>query len=743
MAGETVTPWRIPFTRDARRFAWQSSSPGEHKRVIGSDSVFTASISRFGKDLRREDPSTSNAERGLDSCVKYCNELEVEAANDFDSSANEIFSDDAARSGEDPLVTFLESRSMTGRKNCERVGASRGEDSEQSQLSNRTMDVTIDSVCSVSPCETSSPRVNVVCASRTQLACDFEQIRQIVREGGKTEDKLKLRIAHQAVRLLSDALSAAMRGETEELGLIFPENSTGQTCDCILAFFNRQLTNPRNSAFGETGGASRASHQEGAASITLPSCPTVVSATPASSYSSDSGTSPDMPKRKSTKQPPAKTSSVSREGPEDQRAAELRDSIQKKEEELAKLAQYVISVAADPVKKATAKMEIKRVERLLMNDSLALAVLDSSGKFSNAMTNRIENIESRQDACEEDVKLNKTEIGAMQKRLALLEEENRNAKAERREILKLVDAIDNNSRKQSLVLHGLRPDEDARALFPNHARHIDRVYQVGQPTTSARGNRCTIIVHFDTVSRCDSAFDFLNSRNFDQHRSRVGYARNTSMLSRIGGSRLRMLSDRFVARFPGAVAKKGYISYKDERYSAFDFAMQQITVDGALIDIDSWVRDCEEYEENKGVSAKADGRTVSGVRLRREASSNKRRRSPTPPERRAGRQLGAAVDVGNAARDRPSGQQGSSRPPSTTSTRDTRARQNQRQSAHLPPYDGLTRGNVQVFLNGGNSNHGGNGVRNKVPNVSRGHDHGYPPRTFINRRYQSQRTSAS
>jgi hypothetical protein len=394
-------------------------------------------------------------------------------------------------------------------------------------------------------------------------------------------------------------------------------------------------------------------------------------------------------------------------------------------------------------------MEIKRVERLLLNDTLALTVHESSGKFSSAITSRIENIESRQDAQDEESRLNKVELNAMQKRLAHLEEENRIAKAERRELLKLVDAVDNNSRKQSLVLHGLRPDEDARELFAEHRRHVDRVYQVGQPTKSARGDRCTVIVHFSTVSRCDAAFDFLTSHDFDQHRSRVGFARNTSTLSRIGGSRLRMLSERFVARFPGAVVKKGYISYKNERYSAFDFAMRQITVDGVVVDIDNWVRDCEEYEENRGVSVKADGRTVSGVRMRREASnSNKRRRSPTPVfDRRAARRSAspgvASPDVRRVAAPRrePSDQSGPPRPPAAVPAHGNRDGQGQqcgtsdRGTSDLPPYDGLTRGNVRVFLNGGNSNHGGHGQRNKVPNVSRGRDPGYPPRFFVNSKF--------
>ncbi len=717
----SVTPWRVPLARDPRRFAWQSSSPGGSKRTLGNLSAFATSVSRIG--------------RNVDFATKDANDIESGADSDI-----VLNSSDQVPIQDDLLVTLLEIQPTADSGHCEQESDSKNSnakevDGEISRASIKTTDETLRSISSSTPCETSSPLgVSTSVLRQSKIADSARLGTQFRRNPGEAEESFKLRVANRAVNLLSGALFAAIGGNYEELELIFPETSPKQACDSILDFFNRQLGARSRGSVPKDSTNTACCLQSPTHSV-APADPASHVLSPQSSPSYD-----EMTKKRSTRQTAAADD-------EDPRAAGLRAAIQKKEEELAKLAQQAIKFAADPVKKATTKMEIKRVERLLLNDTLALAVHDSSGKFTTAITSRVENLESRQDAHDEEAKLNKAEMNAMQKRLAQLEEENRTAKIERREILRLVDAVDNNSRKQSLVLHGLRPDEDARSFFPGLEQHIDRVYQVGQPTTSARGSRHTVVVHFDTVSRCEAALELLNSNGFDQHRSRIGFARNTSTLSRIGGSRMRMLGERLVAMFPGAVVKKGYVSYKDERFSAFDFAMQQITVDGVVIDIDNWVRNCEDCEENNGVKARVDGRVVSGVRtLRGAANSNKRRRSPSPApgngrDGRAGRvgnldRRTAAASKADDVRQGGASRQSTAGPARAVGKAAEHGRREQRRGGNdLPPFDGKTRGGVQAFVNGGYTNHGGNGQRNKVMNVSRGHGNGYPPRVFVNNRY--------
>ncbi len=609
MADKAVTPWRIPFARDVRRFTWQSSSPCERKRAAGSESVFIASISRIGsrlelkEDFNNSEEGPANSEANGAKCISSLGEAQY---GDVCASSlvNESKSSDLLLSNDnDPLVTFLEHQTSADEK--------RGEDGDAESVAStdgeNTIDVTLESTdaLSTTPCETSSP-LRAKTPSREEAQVVYERLlihrdygsQDALRNCGETDGEYKIRTAARAVTFLSEALNATLAGNHDEFELLFPDSTVYQACDKILWFFSRQLTAPaRNSAQDREKFASEVSRTTPSdhTSLSVSNSTPVALSSAIPCHPGTADATSIMTKRKSTRTPAVNPDN------NDTRVAELRASIQRREDELAKLSQEAIKVAADPVKKATMKMEIKRVERLLLNDTLALAVHDSSGKFVNAITSRVETLESRQDAQDEDVKLNKSEMVAMKKRLVQLEEESKIAKVERRELLKLVDAVDNNSRKQkqSLVLHGLRSDEDARSLFSNLERHIDRVYQVGQPSNSIRGSRHTVIVHFDTVSRCDEAFEYLNSDGFDRFRSRIGYARNTSTLSRIGGSRMRVLGDRFVARYPGASVKRGYISYKNERYSAFDFAMQQITVDGDIVDIDEWIRSCEECEEKE------------------------------------------------------------------------------------------------------------------------------------------------
>ncbi len=722
----TSTPWRVPYVRDAAPFTWHSSSPAHRLQSKVETSVFATSVSRIRV------PSSS-VEQGK----KVANDVEIDHTRNLDETVDFSLSGEESLSAEsqsfDPLMTILET-------DVPRVASFAA---TPDATGHRSKDYLAGEVRSSS----SFYAVVEERGSGGERAVTSE-----LEEEDDEESEIqaeKVQTTNSAMKLISEVLNAAALGETIDFDLLFPGRKLSDICDLLLDFFVSKLPAVLDSladqCIGEVEKCNRISRDTSFSANASPRA-----ATPRAPLMAPGGggtTRRNSARKNAQQAPPAPqqqqppTGSTMAAG--DGRAMELRASIRKHEDELTRLTQLAIQHAADPVKRTEVKMNIKLVERLLLNDTLALtvaqAVDESSGKLRsevNVVQQKVTNLESRQEARDEEDKLNRAEMAEMKKRIVQLEEESRAARAERREIWKVVDTVDNVTRKQSLVLHGLKPNEDAKLLLPESVRKIERVYQIGQPVTSPRGSRHTVLVHFDTVASCDEALEYLNSAAFDPHRSRVGYARNCSNLTRIGGSRMKLLGERFVSRFPGAIIKRGYIQFGEQKYYAFDFAMKQIAVRGEVIDVDAWVASCEEGEQNRGNSAKIDGRTVHGVRVRRDGA-NKRQRSPSPEARRREAATGPSRQA--HAERRPGDQQQQRANPSRTNKPgglDNQGAGRQRNGNALPPLDGVSRGGVRMFANGGFSRHGENRQRDRVIEVS-----GYPayaPRIFRNRNYLNE-----
>jgi hypothetical protein len=473
------------------------------------------------------------------------------------------------------------------------------------------------------------------------------------------------------------------------------------------------------------------------------------------------------------------------------RATALLDTIKRGEDDLAQLEKQLAQNRNNPDLKSEIKAKIRVRERQLLNDRLALTVFESSGELRSdvvVLQNQVVQIVKRQDESEADSKQTKSEMAEFRIRLEKLEREKEALKRENKEIWKTMDAVDNTLRKQSLALHGVLPDEDAADLFPEHiADRIDRVYSVGIPTP--RNGSRTTIVHFTTVSGCDMALDFLNSSAFDTNRSRVSYARNTSNLARIGGTRLRLIGDKLAERFPGADVKHGALLYKKVRYQAVEFAMQTISIDGVAVDLDKLVASCDLGETNAGVAAYVDGRRVNGIRMKRRRVSTPEREGGDDEEFEVGNRANTAVapppslspPLPSTSRPESGGQTPPSQPSaenaSSSRTGDHEHRRGENAAQHSqsrakprggqqkrndrgggnskrgrgapayrggqqryrgnltrapPPLDERTKGGVRVFVNGGYKNHGRNNAYDHVMCVS-----GYPPRSFQNSAFQS------
>jgi hypothetical protein len=409
------------------------------------------------------------------------------------------------------------------------------------------------------------------------------------------------------------------------------------------------------------------------------------------------------------------------DGPATARVKELRRSVAQKTHEVDELEGKIFSGTLTPDEKRIAERRLKRLERALLNDTIALSVAANSSEFSNEVKrlegkvtvlstrqdkveDRLEDLEQQaaEDKRDRDRELQKLKVAVdllLEERQARAESDARlkqtvdDIQQEQRLTRKTVDVIDNKQRKQSLILHGLRPataKEDLAKLLPNElGLAIERAHPV---TKIARDGTVPIAVHFLTVTACEQARDIIASDDFKKRNGgRVRCAQDESELTRVGGSRLRAISEHLVEKFGGEIeVRRDFVKYGGVKYLAADFALQTIKLGAETIDIDEAIKCNPEAKENPTVRTFVNGRNVVGIRLPRK------RRTPdgTPPQatRNTRRQSQAeASDQGRGGA--------------------------KRFTNNLPIMDGQTSGGVTVF-NHGHGVHGGGRAREHVMRVS-------------------------
>ncbi len=419
---------------------------------------------------------------------------------------------------------------------------------------------------------------------------------------------------------------------------------------------------------------------------------------------------------------------------------ELRASIKKRSSEISELEEQLLGGNINQQERLAIEIRVKRLERALLDDKIDLSAVSASSKFS-ADINRLDSavagletrqseVENRQDDLESRFESEKREkdreLQAIKQQIdKLLELDTaremkqdklrrtvESVQEEQRCTRQVVDAVDNRQRKQTIILHGLQPasaKEELLKLLPVEiGQQIDRVHPI---TKVAREGSVPMAVHFLRVSACEEARDFIASREFKANNGgRIRCAQDESELSRIGGSRLRAISDLLDNKFGEAIEiRRDFVRFDGIKYMAAEFARREITIGGTTIDIDRAVKDNTEVRENPAVKTFVDGRRVAGVRL--------------PQKRRASDEGTATVARGR----------GQSRPTHVQRER------NENLTNNLPAIDGVTGGGVQVF-NHGHKAHGAGRARDGVMRVSsRTNSVGQPARFFYRFNNQTQR----
>jgi hypothetical protein len=415
------------------------------------------------------------------------------------------------------------------------------------------------------------------------------------------------------------------------------------------------------------------------------------------------------------------------------RVRQLQASVAQKTQEVDDLEGKIFSGTLNPAEKLAAERRLKRLERVLLNETIALSIATSSSEYNTTvrkleskvtvLSTRQDKVENRQDELEqrveEDMKDKDREIQKLKSVVDLLLEENKARKEteaslkqavesvqiEQRLTRKTVDVIDNRQRKQSLILHGLRPGtakEDLASLLPTAlGQAIERTHPV---TKVAADGTVPVAVHFLTVSACEQARELLASDDFKKRNGgRVRCAQDESELTRVGGSRLRAITNHLIQKYGEEIeVKRDFVRFKGVKYLAAEFAAQSLKLGDSVVDIDEAVRNNPDAKENPAVRTFINGRDVVGIRLPRKRR-NQDEASPPHTTRNSRRQAHNDHGRGGA----------------------------HRLTNNLPIMEGQTSGGVTVW-NHGHASHGGGRARDNVMRVSQNPRDGQPAYYFRN-----------
>jgi hypothetical protein len=264
---------------------------------------------------------------------------------------------------------------------------------------------------------------------------------------------------------------------------------------------------------------------------------------------------------------------------------ELQADVLQYSEEIARLEEKLLQ-GLSPTERLETEIRLRQLERALLSATMNLSVATTKSEFSadvQRLDGKVATLSSRQDTVEqrqedieslfeEEKRSKNNELQDLKNKFDLLIEENRTRKAEearlwsavdevrteQRKTRRTVDVIDNRQRKQNLILHGLKPNtakEELLSLLPEDiGALIDNVWPV---TKVGADGSVSMAVQFSKVSACEQACEFIVSREFKtRNGGRIRCAQDESELTRVGGSRLRAISEHLRAKFGDEIGVK-------------------------------------------------------------------------------------------------------------------------------------------------------------------------------------------
>ncbi len=248
---------------------------------------------------------------------------------------------------------------------------------------------------------------------------------------------------------------------------------------------------------------------------------------------------------------------------------------------------------------------------------------------------------------------------------------------------------------------------------------IDTVNEVGMPND--QGIRTSLLVRFVTVRDCQKLEEYMRSDEFREQHSDVSWNHDSSELQRVGKTRMHASGEALQQQFPGIELRATFVRFPagtGVKHQATEFAASHIVINGTLFHIDDAVKSNPDYVPNPAAKVTFGGRTFSGQRLKNRGAG------------RSGRGRGRGQTRGGFGGN-PSTGVNSGPPPESTATTPAvsipassnavvavvntnpdvmavRAAHVTRQTApgqvtnHLPPINGPSAHQVELFANGGN-----------------------------------------
>ncbi len=324
-------------------------------------------------------------------------------------------------------------------------------------------------------------------------------------------------------------------------------------------------------------------------------------------------------------------------------------------------------------------------------------------------------VEDRQTTLEKQVAEERTARKNLEEKVDQLAKQQGILRQEHGDLRLTVDQIDNRVRLQSIVFHGVDTTNSyaflAQFLPAAALDAIDVITEIGLPNDL--GLRTSILVRFVTVRDCQRVEDFLRSDEFRGSAfAGTSWHHDSSELQRVGRTRMIAAGDALQQAYPGIELRATFVRFPPEsgmKHFAQEFANSHIIINDVPFNIDSAVAANPEYISNPAAKVTLGGRTYNGVRLKNRGGGRSNRgrgrgRGGGPSVQPTHVQPQQRDDTGSISnRNAYVSTQASIAPaPPRSSVQHRSPTRSERLTNHLPPMDGPSSNNVQLFANGGN-----------------------------------------